>query len=356
MSSLRSASRLPGRGFTLVELLVVISIMAVLISMLLPAVQQAREAARRISCTNNLKQLSLAALTYEQTHGALPRSGIVDRSFRQYGQRTYEVYDQHSGKMFSWVVQLLPYIEQQNLHDQFDMEKSVLDQVGDPQATSLASLSCPSDAGTKQPFSDVNRTKGKPFAKGNYAAYVSPMHGDLQLLYPAAFVSSGQKLKRIIDGISNTIALSEVRTVDESWDERGAWALPWNGSTQLSLDMHTFTFSDIVLDEYTLTRLYSYQSQVPNFQGGQGDILVNCPEDKLAQLQLQNMPCTQHRWALGLSGYISAAPRSLHPGGVNVSYLDGRVEFKTDDVNPVSFSYEIGIQDGEIARTEETTE
>ncbi len=333
----------------------VISIIGVLVALLLPAVQQARESARRISCTNNLKQLTLGALSYEQAHGALPKSGIVDRAYRVHGTRRYEVYDQRSGKMMSWVIQILPYIEQQNLYDQFDLGKSVLDQPTDPQATRLASLTCPSDSAPAGEFVDAQFTRGKRFAKGNYAAFVSPMHGDLQHLYPGAFIASGLKLKRVIDGTSHTLALAEVRKSDQEWDERGAWALPWNGATHLSLDMHTFTYTMAeLLDEYSLVRLYAYQSQVPNFQGGQGDILVLCPPDKLAEMQLQNMPCSRNVYPLGLSGYISAAPRSLHPGGVNATYLDGRVEFVTDDINPVLFSYEIGIQDGEIPTSLET--
>lgn len=333
-----------------------IAIIAVLISLLLPAVQQAREAARRIQCANNLKQLTLGTLNYEQANGALPRSGIVERTFKEYGGKRYEVYDQHSGKMFSWIVQALPYLEQQPLFDQFDLDRTVLEQPSDPQATFVDSLMCPSDGAKGRYYQDDEYTNGKRFAKANYAAYVSPMHGDLQLVYPAAFTSAGQRLKRVIDGTSNTIALSEVRTADFETDERGVWALPWNGATQLSMDMHTYSYSDkqSILERYTSFRLYSNQSQVPNSQGGQGDVLVRCSKEHLAGLQLEDMPCVKHQWSLGLAGYISAAPRSLHSGGVNVSYLDGRVEFLADDVNPVYMSYLVGIQDGEIPTYEDT--
>lgn len=359
-SSIASRRR-PVAGFTLVELLVVIAIIGVLVSLLLPAVQQAREAARRIQCTNNVKQLTLASLGFEEARGALPKSGIVERTFADFKTSAgetlkYEVYNQHSGKMISWAVQVLPYMEQQNLYDQFDLERTVLDQPNEPQSQYLNSMACPSDSALGRFFQDANWTNGKTFAKGNYAAYVSPMHGDLQLQYPGAFSASGVQFKHIIDGLSHTYAISEVRTVDLASDERGVWALPWNGASQLSMDMHTYEYKpgESLYDKYSLIRAYEYQAQVPNFQGGQGDILVNCDnrtaEDRqrLAGMQLEQMPCTRHKWVLGYSGYISAAPRSQHLGGVNVSYLDGRVEFITDDINPVYMSYFIGIRDGEI--------
>lgn len=353
------------QGFTLVELLVVIAIIGVLVSLLLPAVQQAREAARRISCTNNLKQLTLGSLNYESAKKQLPRSGLVGRKYEEFGTERYEVFDQHSGPMLSWVVQLLPYIEQQNLFDRFDLSQNVLNQAGDPQATVVKSLLCPSDQARYRQYQDPEYTQNKIFAKGNYAAYASPMHTDLQLLYPAAFISSGLQLKRVHDGLKHTIAISEVRTADNRLDERGAWALPWNGATLLSLDMHLFSFAsgerERALSRYDLLRFAAYQAQVPNFQGGGGDILVNCDEEaynhqgSLHTNQLEGMPCTKHKWPLGLSGYSSAAPRSMHLGGVNASFLDGRVEFISNDIDPVLYSYDIGIHDGEIGSEQSVT-
>jgi prepilin-type N-terminal cleavage/methylation domain-containing protein/prepilin-type processing-associated H-X9-DG protein len=105
-------SRIPNRqvlnpksGFTLVELLVVITIIGILIALLLPAVQAAREAARRTQCTNNLKQIGLGLLNYENAAGTLPPGGTVGR-VGMYGS--------------SWIVRILPYCEQKNIYDQFD--------------------------------------------------------------------------------------------------------------------------------------------------------------------------------------------------------------------------------------------
>ncbi|MHC4178283.1 MAG: DUF1559 family PulG-like putative transporter, partial [Planctomycetota bacterium] len=217
-------------GFTLIELLVVIAIIGILIALLLPAVQSTREGARRIQCANNLKQLALAMHNYEESHGVLPPSGIVAESS--------ETFDCRSGKMFSWVVLILPQIELKSLNAEFDSRVSVLSQRTEPQATHLAPLLCPSGSARGKFFRDVGLTRGKRFAKGNYAAYVSPFHTDEQPRHPGALVGTGQPLKNISDGLSNTLMLSEIRVRPHEQDQRGAWALPWTGASLLAFDMH----------------------------------------------------------------------------------------------------------------------
>jgi prepilin-type processing-associated H-X9-DG protein len=311
-------------------------------------VQQARESARRVQCINNLKQLSIATQNYEETHGLLPPSGIVEPKTLTFTQgsirRQYPVFDQRSGKMFSWVVLLLPFIEETSLHGQFDFSRSILQQKTEPQEHAIPTLLCPTDAALGRFYKPPGSQKR--FAKGNYAAYVSPFHSDLQLLYPAAFISTGQKLSKIIDGTSKTVVFAEVRTLDHERDERGVWALPWNAASLLSLDMHHddskargfFMNFWIELD-------LVYQAQMPNTIGPNADVLVECPRDALAQAQLERMPCLKWDWELGLWGYISAAPRSLHQGGVNIAFLDGHVDFLSDDVDPFTMAYLVGIED-----------
>ncbi|MBQ2849413.1 MAG: DUF1559 domain-containing protein, partial [Thermoguttaceae bacterium] len=103
------------RGFTLVELLVVIAIIGILIGLLLPAVQAAREAARRMQCTNQLKQLGLAAQNFHDINDYLPNRSA------QYLLRTYN-RDGNSFERFSWMPVILPYIEQNAMYQQFISE------------------------------------------------------------------------------------------------------------------------------------------------------------------------------------------------------------------------------------------
>lgn len=346
-------------GFTLIELLVVIAIIGILIALLLPAVQQAREAARRTHCTNNLKQLAIAAQNYVEVEGMLPRSGVVEAKtlFHSKSNRDYHVFDQLSGNMFSWAVLLLPYLEESNLYAQFDLSRSILDQPNEPQAQPLEVFLCPSDSARGRFYADEVHVAGKRFAKGNYAAYVSPFHSDLQLLYPGALISTGQKLSRITDGTSKTVVFSEVRTRDNPRDERGAWALPWNAASLLSLDMHHDNkLAGGIFNSYWPKLELASQSQLPNTLGPNADVLLHCPKDAiLIEAQLEGMPCIQWIWPLGLSGYISAAPRSSHIGGVYAAFLDGHVEMITDDIDPFTMTFLVDIRDSEVGRPQSTS-
>ena len=321
-------------GFTLVELLVVIAIIGALVSLLLPAIQGAREAARRLRCLNNLKQHGLAVLSYESLRGKLPPSGIVDDA--------PGAFDPLSGNMLSWAVLVLPYIEERSLAARFDRDRSVLDQPGDPQATHLDLMLCPSDSARGRFFVDDELTEGKRFAKGNYAAYVSPFHTDLQVRFPGALVKFGQTIGDIVDGSSKTLMLSEVRTRDHPQDQRGAWALPWTGAALLAFDIHHGGrwFDNYVVAEYSIEI-----AQVPNHQGPNADVLYACPE--LADAQLASMPCIVWEEATE-SDYLSAAPRSNHPLGVNVVFVDGHGGFIFDDVDKTAMAYLVGADDGQV--------
>lgn len=326
------------RGFTLVELLVVIAIIGVLVALLLPAVQAAREASRRIKCQNHLKQLALGVENYESSLKAFPASGIVDATITA-------TYESRSGKMFSWIVLTLPYLEQTPLHSEFDFGQTVLNQTKEPQRNQPAVLLCPSDQAKGRFYQDSTYTNNKIFGKGNYAAFVGPVHVEYQNRYRGVLTSHQPHSHRnVTDGTSNTVMLSEVRTRTQTTDQRGAWALPWTGSSQLSFDMHdvtnTFTGMDVGYQPWTAS---VGQTQPPNNQKTSNlDMLYVCPDP--ADSQLKRMPC--NTFGPGANNYLSAAPRSLHPGCVNVAYADGHVSILTDNIDETLMARLISIEDG----------
>lgn len=326
------------RGFTLVELLVVIAIIGTLVSLLLPAVQAAREASRRIKCQNQLKQLALGIENYESSLRQYPASGIVDTSALTYQPR--------SGRMFSWIVLTLPYIEQTALHAEFDFNRTALDQPKEPQRNQPAVLLCPSDQAKGRMFQDPTFSSNKVFGKGNYAAFVGPMHIEDQYRYRAVLTSHQPQRHRdiAVEGTSNSVMLSEVRTRTQLTDQRGAWVLPWSGASQLSFDMHDTSNSSTGQPQgYTPWSASLGATQPPNnLKTTNLDMIYNCADP--ADAQLRKMPC--NTYGPGAMAYLSAPPRSLHPGCVNVAYADGHVSIFTDNIDEFLMARLISIEDG----------
>jgi prepilin-type N-terminal cleavage/methylation domain-containing protein/prepilin-type processing-associated H-X9-DG protein len=355
------------RAFTLVELLIVIAIIATLIALLLPAVQAARETARRSQCASQIKQIALAALNYESAKRRLPPSGIVEVRAPEVpkGQLPTAphiedaiIYHPYDGPQLSWVVMLLPHIEQAALAAKFDESKKVFYQTGAPQSTRLPALVCPSDDSQGISLQQPNASQITEFAKGNYAAYTSPFHVDLQLLYRGALIAGGQPLAAVEDGLSNTLVFAEIRTLDRRDDCRGAWALPWPGATLLAFDMHPVGWSSehdgtAVDDDYHAGINAAYQASpeslgetlTPNNQRNP-DTIKRCEKGLLHAAAEAGMPCTKDV-PPGLRGHMSAAPRSRHPGGVNGAFLDGHVSFLSDEIDEFGMAYMVSIDDAQ---------
>lgn len=337
-------------AFTLVELLVSIAIIGVLISLLLPAVQSARESARRVQCVNNLKQLGLATLNYEDSRRTLPAAG----HYAPPEQAVYFSYSDwrvnlRSGSNHSWLCDLLPYLEENALYDRLDFTQHVGRSDADVLAAQPTPLLCPSDGSSGRMFSSMvntgRRSESVLYGKANYAAYSNPFHAD-SYFRSGPIALYGMKHSKVLDGSSQTLMLAEIRTRDDDRDQRGAWMLGWAGASLLAMDLHPLYYGGQDTEEathlsvdYTPNPASLGLTQSPN--GLQPDVLYECPNPAAAQLE--GMPCNEAYY-----GYISAAPRSTHPGGVNAAFLDGHVEFLVNNIDELAMHYMISVADGEV--------
>lgn len=123
------------RGFTLIELLVVLAIIGILIGMLLPAVQHIREAARRSHCSNNLRQIGLAAKMFHDVYGAFPPARIAPAMFPAAGQDC-------GGDTPSWFARILPYVEETNLYEKWDLNTPYVDNLDEAKQTPVDTFLC----------------------------------------------------------------------------------------------------------------------------------------------------------------------------------------------------------------------
>jgi prepilin-type N-terminal cleavage/methylation domain-containing protein len=199
-------------AFTLVELLVVISIIGILVGLLLPAVQAAREAARRMSCQNNLKQISLGLHNYESTFRVFP-SGYLHK----FGPRGSALHDaNHMG--LAWGAAMLPQLEQGQVAERFDHERPVwAPENREVREAVLPVFLCPSDTYSSDAYvvRDESITPSERYAAASYAANWGPADATTNLddtpteSRGVFYRNSRTRVAAIMDGLSNTLAIGE---------------------------------------------------------------------------------------------------------------------------------------------------
>jgi len=210
------------RGFTLVELLVVIGVILVLIALLLPAVQQAREAARLISCRNNLKQIGLALHNYESVHKVLPPSTTSQIDFGVWSP------DPDQYHLHSWASLLLPFIEQETVQLEIDYDVSALDERNyEVAGTVVKTYRCPSYRGSDYSQSPLYLALQDRYAIRNYAAMGATTVGKFYERPDGAFFArSSTRFTDVKDGLAMTIFVVETREPDAAvWIDGGTAAL-----------------------------------------------------------------------------------------------------------------------------------
>jgi len=303
-------------AFTLIELLVVIAIIAILIGLLLPAVQKVREAAARMQCQNNLKQLGLALHTYQDTYQKLPNGSSFDGS-----------YNPTTVRQRSWTVLLLPYLEQDNLYRAMNLNLRGLDNatIGSSGRTNLQLIQgnlklalCPSDGDSTIPKTRTDEAPGVILGLTNYAASMGDHrnasgtgwdfgggvfydfgNGSVNGATTRGVISRGNygaSFGEITDGLSNTFIIGEVVP---------GWCL-WQDWGYQSFATTAFTINHA-------NRLFA------NGTYGASDA-VNC-----------------------------ITFRSKHTGGANFVFGDGSVKFLTDSIDFVTYRALASRAGGEIA-------
>jgi prepilin-type N-terminal cleavage/methylation domain-containing protein len=346
-------------GFTLVELLVVIAIIGVLIAMLLPAIQAARETARRSQCTNNLKQLGLAIQNYEANKKRLP-PGYASNSLAIPAPATRDPQTWDAPPGWGWGAFLLPHLEQASISDQADIEAALWDPSHTELIrTTIASFLCPTDSGEREPFYVTDPT-GHPLTiegrqveigRSNYVAshgqescwgecgadptalvftsiYTGAtttveVNGDVSRVGDGPFYRNSKvEFGEITDGLSNTIFLGEHSSAlsDKTWVGvvPGALTLPRFQSPDNGDDAAA-----------TLVLVHGGPS------GGELDITgfpiihpINFPTFHVGQMY------------------------SEHPHGGNICLGDGSVRFVADDVDLLLWAEISSIAEGEVPTKE----
>jgi prepilin-type N-terminal cleavage/methylation domain-containing protein/prepilin-type processing-associated H-X9-DG protein len=299
---LRSHRRRP--GFSLIEILVVIAIIGVLMALLLPAVQSAREASRRLTCVSNMKQLALATSNYQDAQGGYPMGGFLSQAI------TLPDYITNGN---GWLISVLPYFEQTPTYNAYNINMTWGNLANlTAHATGISTLWCPSDSTVSQAailpadsvfFAWETATYPNPTVKIQFSSYAACTGAWLAQAGPdnlyfdqinssnngLVYLQSNRRIADITDGTSNTMLLGERGHGLLAADQRDNWSW-WAGVTRVL-----------------------FTAQWP----------MN-PQSKIGDAAASVGPISATIFFLSAS--------SFHPGGCNFAFADGSVRFIKDGV------------------------
>jgi prepilin-type N-terminal cleavage/methylation domain-containing protein/prepilin-type processing-associated H-X9-DG protein len=303
-----------GSGFTLIELLVVIAIIAVLIGLLLPAVQAARAAARRIQCTNNLKQLALATMNYESANGVFPPGQMKMAAKPPWGTTLF--------------VALLPFIEQQALFNGWNFNNGYDNLYGTTarSATVLSGLLCPADIIPTNPVQNgttSNEWYGITSYGGNAGSQSHPFSAvtkDGIYTYTGPGSTSPNNIQvtiaMVTDGLSNTLFFGERSHFDPNYDSFAAAGLTFFQQTMGQWGWWASSSGGYALSDVAMSTYVPINYKIPfNYATAPGNA------------KSQSTFTSQYEY-----------PRvnsfgSLHPGGANFVMVDGSVRFLKQSIS-----------------------
>ena len=309
-----SSNQIHKRGFTLIELLVVIAIIAILIALLLPAVQQAREAARRISCKNNLMQMGIAVHNYEMQWGAYPLGTANE---------TGPIKNEPVGYHISWMARILPFIEQQNAYDRLDFQYGAYaSQNAVVRHHDVSLFHCPSsvsDGVTGTNYAASHHHDEAPIAEDNTGMFV---------------LNRAILFEDVKDGLSNTLMIGELMNYSNySEVESLGWlsgtrSTHRNTGTNINGTVSGITYTNVHIEAGEDPLLYVVFDPEREGDSAQESFV---DEESLEDEQISLLPADDPQ-LLYVGGFGSE-----HRGGAQFVMGDGAVKFLSENIDPNVF-------------------